>query len=308
VGAVSGANGQPDNLIAGKATSRVSPDGRYLLFESSVNVTGYESGGASEAYLYDADTGATVCASCRPDGRPSVAKTGISDRVLSPGGEPDQPLYAPRSLVMRNGDPLVFFRAPDALAPGALQGGNPSREAEGAGGGQRENLYEWAHGQLYLISSEPERGEQPRFFGASEEGTDIYFSDGAALTWEDPQGRLAAWDARAGGGFVEPAPSAAGCDPVDEGSCEGAVSPLSSPPVGSASFSGPGNPLLTVPSVLVSPAKPKNTGKPTGKKGKKGKPKHKKKAGPKGKKRKVKGKGRGKGAARKANGNGRAAR
>ncbi len=49
-------------------TSRVSPNGRYLAFQSTLSLTGYENAGYSEVYLYDAETGTLHCASCSPSG------------------------------------------------------------------------------------------------------------------------------------------------------------------------------------------------------------------------------------------------
>ena len=74
--------------------SRVSPNGRYLLFQTRANVTGYESGGSYEAYLYDANGGSqgTTCVSCRQDGQPSVGPTGeFAYEVLSKGEAANSP-------------------------------------------------------------------------------------------------------------------------------------------------------------------------------------------------------------------------
>lgn len=241
VGALSGREYQASRhaTVAFESTARVSPEGRYLLFESSVNVTGYDSGGAPEAYLYDASTGKTVCLSCRQDGRPSVNINPGEGYfiVLADGHLQSQRLDAPQSLVTRDGAPLVFFRTKDALAAGAVEG--------------RQNLYEWAHGQVFLIASGSQYSSVT-LYGASEEGTDVYFNDKAALTWENPQSRPAAWDARVGGGFAEPPPSPAACDPLTEGSCQGPESQppsLALPPT-SVTFSGPGN---------AAPAPPKTS-------------------------------------------------
>ena len=83
VGAVGAGNGDLSHVTlanSSSTTSRTSADGRYLLFESSANVTGYESGGPPEAYLYDAGAKpgeeATRCLSCRLDGKPPVLAAG----------------------------------------------------------------------------------------------------------------------------------------------------------------------------------------------------------------------------------------
>jgi hypothetical protein len=55
-------------------TARVSPDGQYLAFMSDRDLVGYDTADTTtghpdeEVYLYDADTGHLVCASCDPTG------------------------------------------------------------------------------------------------------------------------------------------------------------------------------------------------------------------------------------------------
>jgi len=220
-------------------TSRVSPDGRYLLFESRANVTGYESGGSREAYLYDdaaSSSEATVCVSCRQDGRESVEP--IQNFLLARGGE-SNPLYAPRSLVVRDGRPHVFFNSFDKLAAGGV---------EGAG-----SVYEWSHGQLFRIATEPPGINGPEendilaqnvnFLDADADGTDLYFATPTSLNWEDRDGRVSVYDARIDGGFPEPPAPPAPCEPKSEGSCEGATAPppASTPTPSSSTFNGPGN-------------------------------------------------------------------
>jgi hypothetical protein len=225
-------------------SARTSSDGRYLLFQTPGNVTGYESGGerVPQAYLYDAHGGSegTVCVSCRQDGKPSVAPTGYSpleaERV-------NNPLNPPQFLTVRNGQAQVFFSSPDELAPGATVGQN--------------NLYEWSHGQVFRLSSSPAGQQRPEpdpgifeiVAGASEDGSDAYFVTTQSLNWEDGDKRLSIYDARIGGGYPEPAAPPAPCVPTTEGSCQGpsqgggAVVPGAT----SATFSGPGNPKQTQP-------------------------------------------------------------
>jgi hypothetical protein len=222
--------------VQASQTSRVSPDGRYLLFESSTRVSGYDSGGVAEAYLYDAEAGpgeeATVCVSCRQDGAAPVQTT---QPLLSSGGLATNLLYQARSLVVRDGKPLVFFRSHDPLAPGATEG--------------LWNLYEWSHGQVFHIATEDAATPSldvnglVTFVGASKEGEDLYFFGDTALNWENPEGRPEVWDARIGGGFAAPPAPPVPCDPSSEGSCSAgpASSAPSLPSAGSATFAGPGN-------------------------------------------------------------------
>jgi hypothetical protein len=222
-------------------TARISPEGQYLLFESSLDLTGYESGnGVREAYLFNADatTEPLVCVSCRQDGKPSASPGG--NRRVSAAENPFTATYAPRSLVVRSGRPIVFFDSFDELAPGGVDRSN--------------SVYEWTHGQVFHIATEPpglnvvkeeENGlrELARFVGASADGTDLYFLTPQTMTWEDGDNRNSIYDARIGGGFAEPAPAAAPCDATAEGACPGpGESKAAAPSPASAGFVGPGNP------------------------------------------------------------------
>jgi uncharacterized protein YegP (UPF0339 family) len=225
-----------------KTTSRVSPDGTYLLFETSSNVTGYESGGkfAKEAYLYDSQAEATVCVSCRQDGQPSVAADSANTSAFNPlisRIDVNSLLSPPATLTERDGEAHVFFYSRDRLAAGAVEG--------------LTNLYEWAHGQVFTIIAEPPNLNNVqnqntafniRLGGASADGSDLYFATPETLTWEDGDERASVYDARIGGGFPEPAPPPNPCDPNSEGSCQApAPSGTQTPNPASATFSGPGN-------------------------------------------------------------------
>lgn len=229
IGSLTKDNLQSAVVLGGYPRSTVSPNGRYLLFESSTNLTGYDSGGLPEAYLYDAeaDEEAVTCVSCRQNGQPS----------LNPGGANTAPLWS-RSLALRNGKPLAFFISRDGLAPGPE---GESLEGEWA-------LYEWSHGQVFHIATNkpgtapPKEGGLVRFLDTNADATDLYFADPVALNWENPEGRNAIWDARVGGGFPEPPPPSEPCDAATEGPCQGpAATPPVTPGAGSATFNGAGN-------------------------------------------------------------------
>jgi hypothetical protein len=218
--------------------AQVSPDGRYLLFESSAEVTGYDSEGAPEAYLYDAGSTSepVVCISCRQDGLPPAGKA-FGTRILTKpfDSNPRTPTDAPLSLAMKNGVPQVFFTSLDSLAPGAPEG--------------TFSIYEWSHGQVFRVTTEGpgQQAQEPqaqiKFLGASSEGSDLYFRTASPLTWEDGDQRSSVYDARSGGGFLQPGPPAPPCDPTVEGSCTGPrVQAPANPGAATANFAGPENP------------------------------------------------------------------
>ena len=233
--------------------SHVSADGRFLLFESSAKVTGYESGGVVQAYLYDAaaTSEAAVCVSCRSDGKPPLSPDG--NRLVN------QANSNTRNLIVRGGEPRVFFSSPNPLAPGAQEG--------------KVNFYEWSHGQVFRLASQVGEGQSPWFSSASEDGTDVYFSTTETLNWEDGDARSSVYDARVGGGFPEPPPAPAPCDANAEGSCQGpAQGAPAVPGAASASFNGPGNPKQAPPQKKKS--KKKKPKKHTKKKGSSKKARH----------------------------------
>jgi len=248
-------------------TSQVSPDGRYLLFQSSAHVTGYASNGVLEAYLYDADGGShgTTCVSCRQDGLPSADERYGSPAypVLARGTELNNELHAPQFLAIHDGEPQVFFSSPDPLAPGAVAGQN--------------NIYEWSHDQVYRLASDdegaqenPYAGFDAVFGGASEDGSDVYLITPETLTWEDGDERLSAYDARIAGGFPEPAAPPAPCNATTEGSCQGSGQSGSAVPgAATETFSGPGSPEQQQPKQQTSvKKKPKKSKKKLKKKAK----------------------------------------
>lgn len=246
-GKVEGAELQSNGAVAlrsqdGEWTSRVSADGRYLLFQTSANVTGYQSGSANakEAYLYDSLAGVTTCLSCRPDGKPSIASDPDQIGPFGPlATSSGNKLHPPPSLVVSGGEPKVFFTSRDGLAPGAPEG--PS------------SIYEWVHGQVFFIAQAvagtlaPSRqntdtSKAIQFVGASENGNDAYLVTATPLNWEDHDQRFSVYDARVGGGFAQPSAPPAPCVPTDEGSCQGSSSPeATTPPAATSTYQGSGN-------------------------------------------------------------------
>jgi len=196
-----------DATGGGYWSSRVTSDGRRLLFETEVNVTGYDSGGPGEAYLYDADTDTMVCVSCRRDRQLSVGSA--SANRLSSAMVAGNLLVPPVSLTA-DGE-RVFFTSPNRLAVGATEG--------------RPNVYQWENGQISFLASSPHgapgAGEGVAFVGASDSGDDVYFTTINRMTWQDTDAKLDVYDARVGGGFALPAPIPTPCDPLADGVCSG---------------------------------------------------------------------------------------
>ena len=237
-------------------TSRITPDGRYLLFTSSHQLTDYDNADTSVLYRYDADTDELLCVSCNPSGEmptrgpslssslyPSTEIPGISGSFLS-------------QALSINGS-RVFFETTDGLV-GADTDGLDGCPAFGTF--QQRNVwklrsctdvYQWQapdtasctdpDGCLYLLT--PGNDASPSFFaGASTTGDDAFIFTRAQLVGSDQDQLRDVYDLRVGGGLASqyPVPPVI-CDAAD--SCKlGPSAPPETPSPGTAGFQGVGDP------------------------------------------------------------------
>jgi hypothetical protein len=218
-----------------------TPDGEHLLFVSKANVTGYESGGATEAYIYSAASGQVACVSCRTDGQKSVGGPGSRPiaTVIESGAAALWPTVGrPRSI--SDDGSRVFFTSPDVLAPGAIK--------------EVDNIYEWERGQIYLLlKGEGKASNMTRYADASTSGNDVFLVTTSKLVPQDFDSSLDVYDLRAphvSGEKVGPEPAAeeAGpCNPLSEDplekQCQGPAEPQpgAEAPAASEGSAGPGN-------------------------------------------------------------------
>ncbi|HEX4307807.1 MAG TPA: hypothetical protein VHZ54_17355 [Solirubrobacterales bacterium] len=253
-------------------TAQVTPDGRYLTFESAARNTGYDNGNVNEVYLYDADTQETTCVTCRQDGQPSQDERyeRPAYSLLMRGESIWNPTHPPQFLTERDGQAMVFFTSPDPLAPGAVAGQN--------------NIYEWSHDQIFRLVSAPEGtqvnpygGLVAAFGGASESGSDVYLITPETLSWEDGDERLSAYDARIGGGNPEPPPTPGPCQATAEDSCQAPAQPGAVTP-GPATSGDSGAQNFETKKKSAPKKKSKKQNKKNMKKSKNNKKKHKKKS------------------------------
>jgi hypothetical protein len=246
-GAVGLAGGENE----GARPVRLSADGLHLAFEARDNVTGFDSHGHQEIYLYDASTNALRCVSCNSDGHVPLGEADFSSDII-----PDSYRRHPLPVNVTANGSHVFFETPDYLVP---------QDENGA-----MDVYEWVGGRDYLISGG--HGASGSYFtGSAEEGHDVFFTTTDGLVSQDTDnGDTDVYDARMGGGFAQPVSATAGC------SGDGCQAPPSPPPllaaVGSATLQGQGN--LAIQS---HPATPKR--KPKRHKHKRRRPKHRAKSG-----------------------------
>jgi hypothetical protein len=235
-------------------TSRVSPDGRQVVFLSTASLTGYDntdrkSGNEdAEVFAYDASAaggeGALRCVSCNPSGqRPSGRPLAIEEIPTDVWAAALLPTYATElygSRVISDDGKRVFFDSYEALLPSDTNGKTDVYQWEAPGSGDcREDSPAYSpvnQGCLSLISS----GQSPvdsAFVDASADGRDVFFTTASSLLAQDP-GLIDIYDARAGGGYPPPAGSPAPCEGE---ACQSPPAPPNDPTPASAAFNGAGN-------------------------------------------------------------------
>lgn len=233
-------------------TARVSPDGSAVAFLSRSPLTGYdntveggggcvlsdegelggESDACAEAFLYDAESGELVCASCNPRGQRPSGPTALP--VWS------SPFQQPRYL-SADGSRL-FFQTLDALDVHDVNGQVDVYELEGAGSGTcttaSPTFAAASGGCLFLVSSGTDT-DAAFLLDASEDGRDAFFSTRGRLVGQDIDERYDVYDARVGGGFAPPVPPGEECS--GEACRPGPEGPPDSPPTESEKPTGEGN-------------------------------------------------------------------
>lgn len=260
-------------------TMRVSPNGRWLAFMSSRELTGYDTHDAisgkpdEEVYLYHAPSelttapGALVCASCNPTGARPVgveygqlnSPTGLAggDRVWDseqgiaanvPGWTPYRlsgALYQSRYL---SDSGRLFFNSSDALVPQDVNGNEDVYEYEPLGEGgctaAGARFSERSGGCVGLVSSGGAAGESA-FLDASETGGDVFFLTYGQLTAQDYDTALDVYDAHECTAGSPCLPAAAAVPPPCSTGDSCKPAPSAQPAIygapASATFNGAGN-------------------------------------------------------------------
>ena len=135
----------------------MTPDGRFLVFESHARLTPDDVSGEAETqvFRYDADTEELVRISIGENGFDDNGNAGTGDpSIVGAQGERSDP-------TMSNDGSYVFFQSPRGLTPHALDdvviGLVVSEPHPGSGykvvlTEYAQNVYEYHEGQVYLIS------------------------------------------------------------------------------------------------------------------------------------------------------------
>ncbi len=212
--------------LVNERTAEVSPDGRSLVFDASLNLLGrpYGGEGGEEVYDYRVGDGRLFCVSCRPQ---------ASGGQLSP----NVGLQARRWV--SEDDDRVFFDSKAPLVEQDVDGVNDVYEWESDGTGACKE----DEGCVYLLSGGVEAAAY--FADASENGDDVFMATRQRLVPEDQNEFSDLYDARVDGARPVTPPQCTGTG------CQGIPAP---PPIfatpSSVTFNGVGNfPSVTPPSI-----------------------------------------------------------
>jgi hypothetical protein len=246
----------PTSGVAPCLTSRVSPDGRFLAFNSRKRLTGYDNTVAAsgepsfEIFRYDAATSELSCASCDPEKgtTPTARETFEQPTISAPLPPGENWLQAPNiSNNQLSDDGRVFFSTTNSLLPADVNGSN-------------SDVYEYDGSRLHLISAGT-GNDGSVFRNASLDGANVFFTTADALVSSDTDGAISLYDARVGGGFLT-APSVGPGGVVETPACESVEAckpPPGEPPAepfpASSAFSGAGNLVSPPAPVLTAPKK-----------------------------------------------------
>jgi hypothetical protein len=251
-------------------TSRVSEDGKTLLFASRESLTGYdnvntegldcEGGVCPELYVFSAKTEKVTCVSCDPTGAPPVGAASLQSQFFNAYFTTTEPPAVSLSRNLSADGTRVFFQTPDPLVAAdengkvacAAFGGEPGKH-NAAGPGRCQDVYEWEAvgsgsckaievngGCLYLLSTG--QSEQASYFvGASREGSNAFIATDSQLVPSDRDRAADVYDVRVNGGLA----SQYATSPPSCGSAEACKAPVATPALPASpatpSFQGPGN-------------------------------------------------------------------
>lgn len=222
-----------------RETSRITPDGTVLLFESRADLTGYESGDQAQIYRFDAAAGTLDCLSCNPTGLPSSGDASLQSSSVISG--PEAPL-SPYSLTrnLRADGRRAFFQSLDPLVIGDTDEMQDVYEWEASGVGSCDS----SGGCVYLISS-GRSAQNDHLYAASESGDDVFFLTHDRLLPADAESTPSIYDARVNGGFPEPSAP----DPCLGETCRPQLTPPPPPLVPAPPSAGDDNvrPRVTCP-------------------------------------------------------------
>jgi hypothetical protein len=231
----------------GEKSSRVTPNGKAVLFTSTEKLTDYNNNGQIELYLYDAEEPLSsqnpLCVSCNPDGMPAVSGARLEEANSALAAVPFPRNASLTRNLSENGD-RVFFQTAESLVPEDTNGQTDVYEWERPGTGSCEStspsFSPLNGGCIYLISTG--QSNEPSYFGdASADGNDVFFFTRQSLVGQDQDLNVDLYDARVDGGIPAQNPPPAP-EPCTGEACREPppTAPVFAPPA-STSITGTGN-------------------------------------------------------------------
>jgi hypothetical protein len=192
----------------GGDSSRSTPDGNVLVFESRAQLTEYETDGHTGIYRYDDQTKSLQCVSCNPLSEPAVQDARLQNLDL-----------VGAQMILQNvtdDGSRVYFETTEALDAQDIDGVNDIYQWHEESFGVAEiNLISSGKSTEYLTGEAPNIPTANVLLSVTPDGRDVFFLSQDQLVASAGQGGpTAIYDARIGGGFSEPSP-APGC--VEEG-------------------------------------------------------------------------------------------
>jgi hypothetical protein len=228
-------------LDAGHRTAGVTPDGRGLVFRSHTSVTGYNSLGLAEVFVYRADTGRVSCASCAPSGAPpSSGVTPYHDGAALTVTFDSDFMFR---WISEDGGRVFFVTGQPLVSVDTNRAQDVYEWERPASGSEPDNtctrssvsFSEVNHGCVFLLSGGTS-SDASYFLDASASGNDVFIRSRAKLAPQSVNENMALYDVRVGGGFSEARSECTGTG------CQGVPPP---PPIfatpSSVTFNGVGN-------------------------------------------------------------------
>jgi hypothetical protein len=187
----------------GADSSRTTPDGSVIVFESRARLTSYDNGGHTEIYRYQEGDPSPTCISCNPAVEPAEGDARLQELFMM------LPPVVIHNLSDDGGH--VFFETPEALAGRDTDGVNDVYEWKQEEGGSSVNLISSGKSLEYKpLLARPQYLPSPNIlFSVTPDGSDVFFlSQDVLVPGAGEEGAPAVYDARVGGGFpVAPEPT-----------------------------------------------------------------------------------------------------
>jgi hypothetical protein len=182
----------------GNDSSRITPDGSVLVFESKAQLTAYDNASHTEIYRYDDKDNSLLCVSCNPRIEPASSDARLQELSAA---------NAPTIIhnVTDDGD-QVFFESEEALVEADIDGVNDVYQWKREEGSASLSLISSGQSGAYL---KPEGQPFPPpnlLLSVTPDGEDVTFLSEDALVPGAPEGgAMQIYDARVNGGFPAPA-------------------------------------------------------------------------------------------------------